>query len=84
MERTGAQAQVFEEGPDEPFAIRPRQSDAYMREQLRHELVDTELAYVDTLNVAIDVFLVGSCSERVIHNFKPCSPRSNQSARLVW
>jgi hypothetical protein len=48
--------EVFDDGPDEPFFIRPRQTGAAVRERLRHEMLDEELRYVELLSSAIEDF----------------------------
>lgn len=45
---------VVEEAGDEPFSIRPRQTNAFVRERIRHELLDSEFKYLELLSSAVE------------------------------
>lgn len=47
---------VVDEGGDEPFSIRPRQTDAAVRERIRHDALDLELRYIELLGAAVDLY----------------------------
>jgi hypothetical protein len=49
---------VLDEGADEPFSIRPRQTNAFVRERIRHELLDSELKYLEMLSSAVEDYQV--------------------------